>query len=90
MKTWPSDAVMVVCSAPEEANMANMDSVNPGVCRDCGRAVVYDGYTMRRCLALPERCGRPVKLFCCDCAVRYDVNSIDLLEDHRAKAEGRS
>jgi hypothetical protein len=60
-----------------------MESVHPGVCRDCGADVVYDGYSFRRISELPERRGRPVMFFCMRCAFGYDARTITHFEDHR-------
>ncbi|HWB13326.1 MAG TPA: hypothetical protein VG826_29140 [Pirellulales bacterium] len=80
-RPWPSDATIIVCASLAEARTEFMESVNPGHCRDCGAPLVYDGKTERRCLALCP--GRPIGLLCIPCAVRYDVRSIEHLEDHR-------
>ena len=83
LKPWPGDAIMLVCSTPEEANVAGMDSVNPGICRDCRTKVVYDSYSMERCLGFPGRGNRPVMFFCAKCAVQYDARTITHFADHR-------
>ena len=86
--TWPRDAAMIVAPYTDTAVVGNMESVNPAVCRDCGRDVVYDGLTMR--LIQPFRHGRPVLFFCIECAVKYDRSTITHFEDHRGRTNGRS
>jgi hypothetical protein len=82
-RTWPGDAVLVVCATPEEARHADDEVVHMGICRDCRCLVAYGQRTLARALAMPERKGRPVEFFCVACAVQYDFRSIDLVEDHR-------
>lgn len=82
-KRWPGDAVMIVASPAGEAVAANMQAVVECRCRDCGGAVHADSDTIRRCAEMPGRGGRPIRFVCIPCAVRYDVNSLDLLVDHR-------
>ncbi len=84
---WPSDALMLVCATPEEALTDQMDSVESGECRDCGCAVVFDGYCRDRLLQLPDRlkCGRPIKYFCAECATHYRLDQFDHFEDHRGR-----
>ncbi len=79
---WPSDAVMIVAGTAEAANRDEMDSVHPGECRRCHRAIVYDGFTYARAMEIPQRCGRPNMFFRMDCAVLHDPN-FDYFEDHR-------
>ena len=82
---WPRDAVIIVCATPEEARRDEMESVNPGKCRDCGRAIVYDGYTYRRALRGDVRRGRPIQFLCVTCATRYDSATITHFQDHRGE-----
>jgi hypothetical protein len=80
---WPHDAVMIVCGGPDDARRDAMESVHRGHCRHCDREVVYDGYTMRHALRMPERRGRPVLLFCMQCAGKHDFSQVQKFEDHR-------
>ena len=90
-KPWPGDAIMIVCPFPATANRAAMESANPGECRECGRNILYDSFSLRRALALPNRRGRPVKFFCAPCALKHDFGSITYFEDHRGhKSRPRS
>jgi hypothetical protein len=90
MKPWPSDAVIIICSEPHEAKTEKMESVNPGVCRDCGRTVVYDGWSMRRASQPEFTRGRPVELLCIPCCVTYDAQSITHFEDHRRREASKT
>lgn len=83
LKPWPADALMIVCSPASEANVANMESVHPCECRDCGAALVYDGWTMKRMKRQFVNDPRQIKFFCIPCAVTYDRHSITHFEDHR-------
>ena len=90
MKPWPKDCITIVCATPQEANRSKMESVNPGQCRDCGTAIVYDGRTMRRALEIERYIARrhnlpftrPIKFFCLECYSDYEVQQCDLLVDH--------
>lgn len=84
---WPIEAVILVCSDPEEARTDQMDSVHPGKCRDCGGPVVYDGWSMRRIDGCLERQGRPVELLCTQCFPKYDFNTVGVFEDHRFRKQ---
>jgi len=82
-KPWPSDAVMVVAATPEAALREQMDSVHPCACRDCGKALVADGFTLRRARIPQIACGRPTKFFCIECFGNYDFFQVNHVEDHR-------
>ena len=84
-KLWPSDAVILVCSSAETANVRAMDSVHAAHCRDCGCDVVYSGSSMNAAQAADVTFGRPVDFLCVECCVTYDASSIERLIDHRKK-----
>ena len=71
---WPTDAVMIVAATPDVANLPaeHRDKARLGSCRDCGRAVVYCIDTLESASKLK----RPVKYFCQDCFLKYDVRTI--------------
>lgn len=85
LKPWPRDAVMIVAATPEAARRDQMESAEPAECRDCGRRLVVDGYTLRRALTMPARRGRPVRYFCVECYGHYDVGQCNIVEDHRGR-----
>lgn len=82
-RTWPGDAVIIVCATPDEAEHADGEAVHMGICRDCRCLIAYRQRTLRRVLAMPERHGRPVEFFCIACAVQHDFGSLDVVQDHR-------
>jgi hypothetical protein len=88
LKTWPADAVMIVASAAGTENRNAMQSVRHDVCRDCGREVAYDGYTLRQAERWRGDPPRPIKFFCIECCVLYDPHSMDVCEDHRRLNRG--
>lgn len=71
LKPWPRDAVMIVASLAGEEIRSHMEGVHKDACRDCGRAVHADTFTVRRAESLPQRHGRPVKFFCLPCHSEY-------------------
>lgn len=80
---WPREAAIIVCATPATAKRELMDSVNPGVCRDCGCAVVYDSYSFDRCNREEITRGRPIEFLCFNrCYPKYDSNQIEISEDH--------
>jgi hypothetical protein len=85
-RPWPSDAVIIVCASPEDANRSNMSSIQSGKCRDCGDDILVDGKSIDSGMRMNERCGRPVEFLCVDCAVEYDMHTIEKLVDHRKKS----
>lgn len=74
---------MLICATPQEAKIDQMESVNPGQCRDCECSIVYDGKSHREAMNTEYREDRPVEFFCIACAVKYDFGSITHLGDHR-------
>ncbi len=86
-KPWPSDAVMVVAATPEDAVYSQMSSVEDCNCRDCGKALVADGYTINRASHPDLAHGRPVKFFCMECFDQYDMSTVTHHEDHRKHKE---
>ena len=80
---WPSDAVIIVASIPERAQRAKMESVNHGVCRDCGREILFDGYTFARASRPELTHGRPVEFLCLEyCFQHYDFEQTTIRENH--------
>jgi hypothetical protein len=80
---WPGDSIMMVCSSPQNANRAAMESVNQGWCRVCTAEIVYDGRSMRRALEIAAKTGgRPVQFFCEECAKHHDLFQCNRLIDH--------
>lgn len=82
-KPWPRDAVMIVASPPEEAEIEKMEAIWGRDCRDCGRRLWVDTKTVREVFWLPVRRGRPIKFFCPECATRYDFDTINHFKDNR-------
>lgn len=83
LKPWPNDAVMVVAATPDAARRDQMESVHPCNCRDCGKALVADGYTLRIAASPELAWGRPTKFFCVECCQKYDFSQVTHSEDHR-------
>ena len=88
-KPWPADAVMIVCELPHRACRSNMSTIEPAECRDCGAALVVDGASVAAATANPLRQDRPIDFFCIECAIGYDLNSIDHLTDMRESGSER-
>jgi hypothetical protein len=88
LKPWPRDAVMIVAAFPDEARRDQMESCHAGTCRDCGREILYDGFSYHRAqqfTRLKANVVRPIKFFCVECAVKYDMQHFDHFEDHRGR-----
>lgn len=82
-KPWPSDAIMIVAASAGEEIRENMESVVRTWCRDCGRLLHADSRCIREAGELDCRDGRPIKFFCVECCVKYDVNSVHKFLDMR-------
>ena len=80
---WPCDAVMIVAADRGREMRATMECVCDAVCRDCGRELAVDARTIQAAMEMPQRQNRPVRFFCCACAVRYDGGTIQHLVDRR-------
>ncbi len=72
-RKWPTDAVMIVCATPNAAARDRMESVHRCRCRDCGRDLVVDGATLRRAEQDDSTRGRPIKYFCRECLLNYEL-----------------
>ena len=88
-KPWPADALIVVASVAGQEKREQMESVVHKTCRDCDAVLAADSFTIRRAENHPQRYGRQVQFLCVPCSVRYDVNTVDVFEDHRT-AEGKA
>lgn len=82
-KPWPADAVMIVACRRGMENRAAMQGCLDATCRDCNTDLVADTRTFRAAMTMPERKDRPVMFFCVECAIQYDINSLDTLVDQR-------
>jgi hypothetical protein len=82
-KPWPSDAVMIVSADARTEKLQFMESTVPRNCRVCDKKLMACTFSIRRGEAIGRRTGRPVKFFCVACAVQHDIDSLDILEDHR-------
>jgi hypothetical protein len=87
LKPWPVDVVLLVCARPGEAFVQYMDTVEDGLCRDCGHAVVYSGRSHRAAEESPLTQGRPIAMICLRCFAGYDIDTADLVIDHRGGAD---
>ncbi len=83
LKPWPVDCVIVVACLAGAERREQMDSIHEDRCLECGRTVHYDGYTMDRCKAMPQRCGRPIRFLCHACFPLYGFGQVTYHEDHR-------
>ena len=84
-KDWPSDAVMIVAANFGEENRKGMEAVMIVHCRDCEAKLAADAFTIRRAEQLAGSL-RPVKFFCVECSIGYDVRMAQVVEDHRNEA----
>lgn len=87
LKPWPHDAVMIVAAFAGDEKRGNMESVVACKCRDCGRDLSADSFTIRRARMIAGPSNRPVLFFCIPCMGGYDSGTIDLLEDHSRRME---
>ncbi|TWT57706.1 hypothetical protein KOR42_10700 [Thalassoglobus neptunius] len=83
---WPIDAVMIVAAGPLVARHDPGEAITRGHCRDCGDEVVIACSTIALAQEEAEKLHRPVKYFCCRCALNYDSRTINKLVDRRRKA----
>lgn len=83
LKTWPSDAVIIICAKPNEFQYDHVQEHRSGTCRDCGVKVIYSVQTFESAEASVYRNGRSVDLLCIACSITYDFKSIDHLQDDR-------
>jgi hypothetical protein len=81
-KPWPADAIMIVAANAFEENRANMESVVPAKCRDCGQALHADSKSIRFAEQMPVRRGRPILFFCIECHLNYSLDAV-VVEDFR-------
>lgn len=81
LKPWPTCVVMIVAAFPDKARRDQMESCHAGKCRDCGREILYDGFTYRRA----QQYSLPIDFFCPECAVKYDMKHFSHFEDHRGR-----
>jgi hypothetical protein len=83
LKTWPCDAVILVCATPSEARIELMGAAIFGHCRDCGRGILCSERSHGLAMASPLRYDRPIDFLCVECCVQYDIRTMDRLIDHR-------
>jgi hypothetical protein len=79
---------MIVCADLGKENRANMEAAVVVSCRQCGKVLAADTRTIGVAERLPERQGRPIKFFCCRCAMKYHPGSITHYADHSAAQDG--
>lgn len=83
-KQWPNDAIMVVAANEGTEIVENMEGRVACVCRDCGQELMADTRTVRLAAEHYTALRRPIRFFCVACHAKYDLHSIDVMEDHRA------
>ena len=86
-KTWPSDAVMIVCATPEETTIPAGAPRGAAICRTCGEMVVFAPETLLAASKHPDRFRRPIDFFCVNCAILHNPETIESLVDMRRAAE---
>ncbi len=84
---WPVDAVMIVAATPDCATLPkeHRERARVGSCRDCERAVVYCIDTLQDA----SKMNRPVRFFCQDCFLKYDVRTIGITVEMRFVGGGK-
>lgn len=84
LKPWPRDAVMIIAANRGEEKREHMDAQVHVVCRDCGKELAADSYTIATAAGLESRRGRPIAFLCTKCLLQHDAN-VDELHDHRGR-----
>jgi hypothetical protein len=88
LKPWPIDCVILVAATPATVNVRGIRGrIIDRSCQDCTTRLAVDSQGLKDAIELPQRQGRPVKIICVECCLKYDRSKIDVLKDLRSTTE---
>jgi len=78
LKAWPTSCFVIVAASPATVNVRGIrGKITDQFCRDCGRRLAVDSYSIELSVCSPLRQGRPIEFLGIDCCfAKYSTRGV--------------